>query len=282
METIKEDLNARLFDKAFMLKHRLEQVMALLGRTPDQVCLCIGDPEGVATDRLCALGGEWTFADIGPGERIEHEEAFPYKDGSFDVVVVLNRLERVEEDYAFVAECHRILKAGGLLLIDVDHLKRFTVWRPFRRLLGVDVEEPGRFRRGYTEGGLFDILKDGFDVQEARTYSRFLVEGVETLVRLLAGAMGLARGAEDESHDPTREIDRLEKLYRFRSITYPFYVAASKLDWLLFFTRGYRLTALARRKMWKTRRMPVFRDRQSLVDSIMVKKVGSAARPDKV
>lgn len=281
METIKEDLKARLFNKTFMLKNRLEQVGALLERTVEKTCLCIGDSEGAATDLLRALGGEWTFADIGPGERIEREDDFPYADGSFDVVMVLNRLERVEEDCTFIEECHRILKAGGLLLVDVEHVKRFTIWRPFRRLLGAEVEEPGRYRRGYTEGGLFAILKDGFDVQEARTYSRFLAEGVETLVRLLAGVMGLARGAENESSDPAREIDRLEKLYRFRSITYPFYVAASKLDWLLFFTRGYRLAALARRKMWKTRRAPVFRDRQSLVDSIMVKKVGSAARPDK-
>jgi SAM-dependent methyltransferase len=260
-----------LFNRSYMLKLRMRPISAAMGPMAERSALCIGTVPAALRARLLALGGDWTF--------VRTNGPLTYQDGVFDRVLVLDHLEWEEDDYAFIAEVHRVLKTAGILYVDTEHRKRWTFWRPVRRLFGVEDRVAERLRPGYTESSLFDLLKDGFDLQESRTYSRAFTEGAETLLRLAAGAFwggGRTDGADQEDDDETND-ELARHLYRMQSIAYPFFVVASKLDWLLFFTRGYRLRATARRRLWKPRRIPQLRDGRRLVDAALNTKIGTAA-----
>ncbi len=250
-------------------QHRLRRIQQALveGGAGDRV-LCMGDLPLAARQQMEAWGGEWTFQS---GDHLP----LPQDDGAFDWVVLIDQLAQVTDAYAFMADVHRVLKAAGMLYIDSDHHKRWTFWRPVRRLCGLEPGSDSRARLGYTERGLFDLLKDGFDLQETHTYSRFFTEGVETLVRLALGAFGIPGTASGATEQQAHSIR--QRWQWIQSVAYPFFVIARVLDWLLFFTRGYRLSALARRRLWKPRRTPVLRDGRTLVDATLNTRIGTAA-----
>lgn len=259
-----------LFQRAYVLKARLRAVQQAFGPLREREVLYIGPAPEALRSRLLTLGGDWTFT--------EERGELPYHDGRFDCVVLVNHLERVEDDYAFIADVHRVLKSAGLLYVEAEHAKRWTVWRPLRRLFAVEDFMADRVRLGYTEGGLFDLLKDGFDIQTTRTYARFFSEGVETVQRLAMGAFVGPAGAEDDEALGTDMQARVRsRLYWIQSVLYPFFVISTVLDWLLFFTKGYRLRAVARRRLWKPRRTPVLRDGRSLADATLNSRIGTAA-----
>ncbi len=259
-----------LFSKSYLLKVRLRMIAQAVGPMQGRTGLCIGTVPSTLRARLMTLGGDWVFTD--------ERAALPFEDGQFDRVLVLDHLEWVEDDYAFMAETHRVLKTAGLLFADVHHLKRWTLWRPVRRLFGVEERPASRLRDGYTGSGLFDILKDGFDVQETKTYCRFFVEGMETFTLLAAGAfLGATLFDANQQEGEGAPTDVGRRLYTVQSVAYPFFFVADRLDWLLFFSRGYRLMAVARRRLWKPRRTPVLRDGRSLADAALNTRIGTAA-----
>ncbi len=258
-----------LFAKSYQLRNRLKRIQLALGPMEERSGLCIGPVPMALRARLMAIGGDWSFSGAADGR-------LPFRDGSFDRVVLLDHLEMVPDDYAFLADVHRVLKTAGILFVDVENRKRWTFWCPLRRLFGVGERAESRVRPGYTERELFDLLKDGFDLQEARTYSRFFVEGIETLQRLALGAFvgGMSASSEEDAEEDDTIAGRIA---RIQAISYPFFLLAAKLDWLLFYTHGYRLYAIARRRLWKPRRTPKLRDGRTLADATLNTKIGTAA-----
>jgi SAM-dependent methyltransferase len=72
-------------------------------------------------------------------------------DNSYDSAVCLEVLEHVQNPFQAIAEVHRILKKGGMLILSVPHLSRLH-------------EEPNDFFR-YTKYGIQFLLEDaGFKV----------------------------------------------------------------------------------------------------------------------
>ena len=259
----------RLFSKSYQLKVRFRRMLQAIGSMEDRTALCIGQTPMALRARLLALGGDWAFHEDTDGR-------LPYRDGSFDRVLIMDHLEWVDDDYAFMIDVHRVLKTAGMLFVDAENRKRWSVWRPVRRMFGVEERADARIRAGYSEQDLFDILKDGFDLQEARTYSRFFVEGAETVQRLILGAfVGGTGSAQSESEDMDEILHR--RIDRIQSILYPLFLLSAKLDWLVFYTQGYRLYVIARRRLWKPRRTPKLRDGRTLADATLNTKIGTAA-----
>ncbi len=271
MESVNEHSAHVLFNRSYLLRLRLRLIVQAIGPMEGRKILCIGTLPTALRARLLTTGGDWTFSQ-------ESAAKLAYRDGVFDRVIIIDHLEWVEDDYGIVAEAHRVLKSAGLLFVDTEHRKRWTVWRPLRKLFGVEDRPARRVRDGYTERALFDILKDGFDIQETRSYSRFFVEGAETLLRLAVGAFvagGRSDGVEEEEADDADELN--QRIARIQTFAYPFCLIAAKLDWLIFFTRGYRIRAVARRRLWKPRRTPVLRDGRTLADATLNTRIGTAA-----
>jgi SAM-dependent methyltransferase len=268
MEHDLAELEEELFRTSWLLKVRRRAIASWIGTLRDDArCLCVGAIPRALQEPLISLGGQWDFVASG-------DDPIPGGEGVYDQVLILDELEWIADDYGFIESCHKRLKPAGVLLVDTAHDKRWTLWRPLRRLLGVEERPASRARDGYSEAGLFDLLKDGYDVQRVRTYSRCVTEGVETMVRLAIGAF-LGRADAD---DPEERLRAHRGLCLVQTIAYPFFAVANILDHAFFFTRGYRIMALARRRLWKPRRAPILRDGRTLADATLNTKIGTATQ----
>ncbi len=289
-ETAGTDWHLRLFRKSLVKQAKLRELSSLLGPVAGETCLDLGGDNGVISYHLRRRGGAWSSADLSDKavesiRGLVKDRVFkldgpklPFEDGYFDAVVIIDMLEHVKADNQLVAECHRVLKPNGRLVVNVPHLKRGAVLPPMRRMLGLTDADHGHVRPGYTESQLFALLKDGFDVQEARTYSRFFVESLDTLIRL--AARRVSRGAAPDPKGTmldAQDFQRMKKAFRTYSLLYPFFWLAAQLDLLLFFTRGYSLAVRAKRRRWLPRRSPVLADGRSIAEAALGGKIGSAA-----
>ncbi len=247
---------------------------------PDRAGLDIGYDSAVISCLLREGEGRWTTAvDMEKtsgdsiqrlvGERVVEVKGgkLPFDKESFDCVVIVGMLERLEDDRGFLKECHRVIRPAGRILIDVPRVKRVCPIRLLRNLFGLSGAERGQVRLGYGEKQLYKLVTDGFDIESSRTYSGFFVELADTFAQL---AVKLAGAASEKASgfDPMRN-----KIY---SLFYPFSLLGAQLDKLLFFTRGHSLLIRARRRSWNPRKVPVLRDGRSIADAALNYRIGSA------
>jgi len=135
-----------------------------------------------------------------------------------------------------------VLKVGGLIVITVEHDKPMGLAYLLNHRRSV-ADAGGRF----SESGVFDLLKDGFDVLGMRHYCRFWVQCVRQWAdRRTQG--GWAAGGR-----------RLNALYG----------TACLMDLPLRFGKGYLMTAHGRRKGWRPRQIPVLADGRRLSDAVL-------------
>jgi 2-polyprenyl-3-methyl-5-hydroxy-6-metoxy-1,4-benzoquinol methylase len=283
------DWHMRLFRRSLLKQAKWRRIERLLPDMQGKTGLDIGADNGVISLLLRERGGEWSSADADPGavesirqlvgERVVliEDGRLPFGDEAFDCVVIVDMLEHVEDDLAFVKECHRVLKPAGRLIVNVPHVKRFSLIRGLRNLLGLSDADHGHLRPGYRQQQLFGMLKDGFDVEHAETYSRFMVELLDSFMRFAAKHSGGGeRGAVKGVIVDRERFRKMEKMFKIYSALYPFFWLAAQIDRLFFFTSGYYLVARARRRLWIPRRIPVLRDGRSIADAALNTKIGSA------
>ena len=264
------DVQIKLFRKMLPYQLKLKEIVRLVGPTEGKVCLDAGHDNAAMSKHFRALGGSWCTIVRHEESRFAVEEAvgdkvkvfdgasLPYDDKTFDIVILSDFLERVGDDNALITECHRILKPTGRLVVDIPHAKRWSMLKPFEALFGTVEAKKARVHAGYTEAELFQLLKHGFDVHSVKSYSKVWVELVDMIAGLKAN-----RIAPDGAYD--------ERVLRLYSRAYPFYWLAFQLDWLLFFTRGYNIVAIAVRHPWRPRNAPVLNDGRSLTEAVLRK-----------
>jgi 2-polyprenyl-3-methyl-5-hydroxy-6-metoxy-1,4-benzoquinol methylase len=94
--------------------------------------------EGAFLERLGALGIEGQGADIVnrlaiPGARFASADMnapLPFGDAAFDAVVCIDGIEHLERPFDFVRECHRIIRAGGVLIVSTPNISALrSRWR---------------------------------------------------------------------------------------------------------------------------------------------------------
>ncbi len=263
----------------------LRQVEILLGKPAGLKCLDVGGEGGWISAMLREGGGEWTSADQ-PGPALEslrhmvndervvalEDGRLPVEDQSFDVVVLVDILEHVADETAFIHECHRILKPAGKLIVNVPYSAGIAPLRFIRGLAGLGDERIGHIRRGYSRRELFDVLKDGFDVQDIRRYSRLLIEAADVMAR--RSALNAADAAASHRPDPitvNRAQARAWKRFSWLSWT------AAQLDALLFLSPGYRMIVRTKRRLWIPRKAPILRDGRSIAEATLGARIGTAS-----
>jgi ubiquinone/menaquinone biosynthesis C-methylase UbiE len=259
-----------LLRKSIPMQTMLHETLRSLGDADGLTCLDIGTKNGAISQQLRKCGGDWHTVvankNVDTAVRAVVQEnvsvidgtTLPFKKQMFDAVVVLEFLERVQSDEALIEECHRVLKHDGRLIVVVPHVKSWTLLDPLRNMLGLTYQEKGLVRPGYSESQLFNILKNGFDVLNMRSYTRFFVELTDTVVQSRA-----KRKLEKDNMER-----RLMRLYSIANI---FYWLADQLDMLLFPTRGYVLIATAKRRAWRPRNVPVLVDGRSISEAVLSK-----------
>jgi len=206
--------------------------------------------EAVVSYRLYRSGGDWEALAWTPSA-VEARQRFlenvqlyrgiplPYEEGRFDGVVLTDVLHRLPSPGEWVAECHRVLKPGGRWVIEIPFFRRFSFLRPLQKgLPGFYVAD--RFRPGFTLGGLFELLKCGFDVHAAVPYGRFFLSLTDLLLQRMVQSARL-------------RSDSRRRIRRLYSVAFPLFRIATFLDHLLVLSRGYRVVVLARRHVWRDR-----------------------------
>ena len=245
-----------LFRRSVLKQRKVAEVVAMLGPTEGERCLDLGSDNGVVSLLLRERGGSWASGDLtdeavasirglvgADVHRVEGDQ-LPFADAEFDAVAVVDMLEHVPGEAAFVAELARITKAGGRLVINTPHRKE-TALRRLRHALGQTDEWHGHLRPGYTPERLRELLAGRFELVRHRTYSRFFSESVDTALNFGIGRLGKA-GSSKGLVVTAADVGRHRKQFLAYSAIYPFVWLWSRLDALVP-ASGYMLIAVARR-----------------------------------
>jgi 2-polyprenyl-3-methyl-5-hydroxy-6-metoxy-1,4-benzoquinol methylase len=255
--TSRRELAVALFNKSVLKQRKLAEVAALLGPTEGCRGLDLGSDNGVVSLLLRRRGGSWASGDLtdeavasirGLVETDVHKVAghhLPFADAAFDVVAVVDMLEHVPEEAAFVKELARVTKVGGRLVVNTPHLKR-TWLRRLRHAVGQTDEKHGHLRAGYTPERLGELLASSFTLESHHTYSRFFSEAVDTAINWVVERTG-KRGSAKGMVVTEADIAKNQKLFRLYSLVYPVVWAITRLDALVP-ASGYMLIAAARRR----------------------------------
>lgn len=252
-----DDWAVALFRKSVLKQRKLAELVDMTGETEGLRCLDLGSDNGVISLLLRRRGGTWASGDL-TAEAVEsirglvhtdvHQvsgDHLPFPDASFDRVLVVDMLEHVPDDGRFVRELSRVLRPGGVLVVNTPHRKDSAL-RRLRHALGQTDEKHGHLRPGYTRAELDRLLAPAFRVERHRTYSRFFSELVDTAINVAVerlGKKGSAKGLVVTGGD----VKKHAKLFRAYSAIYPFVWLASRGDHLLPWTEGYMLIARATR-----------------------------------
>jgi SAM-dependent methyltransferase len=248
-----------LFRKSVLKQRKLAEIERALGPTDGRRLLDLGSDNGVVSLLLRRRGGSWASADLTEesvnsirelvGEDVHRVDgrALPFADAAFDGVVVVDMLEHVPDEAAFLSELARVTRPGGRLVVNTPHFKR-TMLRRLRHALGQTDEKHGHLRPGYTPDGLGLLLRAaGFTPDSHRTYSRFFSELVDTAINWGVERLG-KKGSSKGMVVTGADVGRHAKAFRAYSAIYPVVWLISRLDVLLWGASGYMLLMTARRQ----------------------------------
>jgi len=246
-----------LFRRSVLKQRKFREITGILGPVSEQRCLDLGSDNGVVSLLLRRRGGRWASADLTDesvdsirelvSEDVHKVEGdrLPFADGEFDRVVVVDMLEHVENDAPFAKELARVLRPGGVLVVNTPHLRE-TPLRRAREALGQTDAKHGHLRPGYTEKGLVALLGPHFALEEAKTYSRFFSELVDTAIQWGVERLGKRSSAKGLVVTGA-DLSKHRRLFLAYSAIYPAVWLVSRLDLLLPGVPGYMLLARFRR-----------------------------------
>jgi SAM-dependent methyltransferase len=258
------DWALRIFRRSVLKQEKFRQIISMLGDVRGRTCLDIGADNGVISLLLRQGGGTWHSADLDDvtvesirqlvGDSVHRIDgtSTPFADDTFDVVVIVDFLEHIDTDREFARELARILRPGGTLIVNVPHLKRFSLLNRVRHGIGLTDEKHGHVRPGYDLAGLADVLGPDFAVERSRTYSRSFSEAVDTV---LNGVYELRKrqGSRERSRKgrvvTAADVARFRKELRLLSALYPALWLITRADHLLALQAGYKLIVRATRRI---------------------------------
>jgi SAM-dependent methyltransferase len=251
-----------LFRRSILKQLKFEKICQLLGPVGDQNCLDIGSDNGVISYKLRQRGGRWSSADLDPRsvralrelvqERVYAIDAnrTSFQDAEFDMVVIVDFLEHIPDDAAFMVELSRILRPGGTLIVNAPLVRDSWLVR-WRDSVGLTDELHGHLRRGYTPESLRDLAsRGGFEVERIETHTRTISKFMDSLMvwalsRLLKGDGG--KGASRGLVVRRRHLDHHRWASGLYALVYPAIDLVCQLDHLLAKDPGYMIIARARR-----------------------------------
>lgn len=252
-----------LFRRSVLKQQKYAQIVSLLGELDGKACLDVGADNGVISLLLRQRGGSWQSADadartveairelVGGEVQQLRNGRMPYADACFDVVVIVDYLEHVQDDRTVAAELKRVLKPRGTLIVNVPHLKPRSRLNRLRHRLGLTDERHGHVRPGYTLEQLRELLGADLELLESRTYSGTFSELVDTLMNLVyeRGGRRQAGGSRSAKGPVVTRDDYHGRRLQFMALSaaYPLLWLMARLDRLLFLQQGYKLILKARR-----------------------------------
>lgn len=256
--TEEQTLLLRLFDKSVLKKAKYAAICRYLPVLRDEECLDIGADNGVISFLLREQGGHWHSADLDQdvvdsiramvGDRVYQFDGgrTPFSDKTFDLVVIIDFLEHIQNDRGFIAELARVMKDDAVLIVNVPHNKPRSPIRKIRLLLGLTDEKHGHVRPGYDLKELGSVLAPHFEIVEQHTYSRFFVELFDAAISFYFDRAKKGHSSSKGNVVTGDDLRKRSKQFKLFSLIYPVVACLQVCDKLLFFTSGYSLIVKAR------------------------------------
>jgi SAM-dependent methyltransferase len=248
-----------LLRRSPLKQRKLAHIERAIGVTEGRRCLDLGSDNGVISLMLRRRGGRWASADltseavastrelVGDDVHLVQPDRLPFADREFDVVAVVDMIEHVSDDRAFVAELARVTRPGGRLVVNTPY-RRDTALRRLRERLGLTDDKHGHVRPGYTPSELCALLEDSarFRWEGHQTYVRAFSEiadialnwGVERLGKRNSTKGMVVTGADLRHH---------RGAFAAYALVSPAVRAVTRLDGLVPWSAGYMLIATALR-----------------------------------
>jgi SAM-dependent methyltransferase len=249
----------RLVSHSLKKKEKIRLLDRYLHLRGTDRALDLGCAQGILSFFLRRKGGRWISADLDAlnlqtarellGKNLlQVSEGFlPFRDRSLNMVVSLDYLEHLDDDLLCLAEIHRVLKAGGRLLLAVPRTGFPFLLNRLRPRLGMRLSFYGHKREGYRLHELRQKLQDaGLRPLKHRKFSGFITEFMELALNVLYirlyGSSEPA-GLRDGHIRPStaEEFSQRRIAFRLYSMIYPLLWTLSRLDKLFFWQRGYGL-----------------------------------------
>ena len=250
----------KMFQKSLKKKLRLKALKKHLGNLSQVgqfLLVTCGDNNGAMNYHLRALGGKWQWADLEDkslaemaellGEKVLHVPGgiLPFSDGTFDCVVSIDVHEHLANPHFFTSELRRVTKDGGRIVVTVPNGDEKKLATRIKNAVGMTKEKYGHVVEGYDIPELKQIFHaNGITPLGESSFSGFFTEMLELTINF-AYVMILANKSKARVEQGTiapssrDQLKSVEKTYKMYSLIYPFFLAISKLDLLLFWSRGY-------------------------------------------
>jgi SAM-dependent methyltransferase len=280
-------LRMKIFLRSPLRRRLLARQMRLLDKIGGQQVLEMSGDDALSVAMRSAGGGgggNWNSLAVSETQAELLAEAgverihlaalpqLPFEEGAFDAVVASDILEFVEKPADLMAELHRVMRSKTRLILHVRR-KRRTLVEMFRKISGLTDPTRPMIHPGFTPTELFDVLKDGFDVQETASYGRFFMEFASLLAELFAG---LIPSSCEPAALNERRLKRAAAVYAAFT---PIFWLAGVLDVVFFFLPGHHMVLRAKRRMmWVPRVTPRLRDGRSIAEAALRSKIGTAAQ----
>ena len=201
------------------------------------------------------------------------ENHLPYNDGEFDLLILVDSLKNITDDYEFLQECHRVINNEGWVLISERRTRPISFVTLFQHLFKTAPDNLGCARNGYTTDQLYRVLKDGFDVPEISCYSNTLLEVNAVFGDVFQRSL-FQLPTWIKSGDNTKEdLYKYQTLYNFARFTFPIIWISSLFNFL----PKHEMIIKSRRRRWSPRRQPKLIDGRSIAEAAINTRIGTAA-----
>ena len=251
----------KMFSRSLKKKMKVTALARHLRALAGQKCLLVtcGDNNGAINFHLRRLGGTWTWADFEPqgipgmaellGEPVLALERatgrLPFADGSFDVAVSIDVHEHLADPLPVTRELARVTRPGGRVIVTTPNGNEKKLAVRIKKAIGMDATAYGHFRTGFDVADLRQLTAAaGLTFRRSSSYARFFTEMLELAINFLYVKV-LARKSRAPVEAGTiapvnrDQLEAVKKSYRLYALIYPVFWLVSRLDYLLFFTRGY-------------------------------------------
>lgn len=258
----------QMYAKSLKKRQKVDLLRRLLGRVSQERCLLISghDNNGAMNWHFRAAGGHWSWGQVYPqgiaemaeflGDPVAHVDInrFPFADGAFDVVIVIDVHEHFPDVGGLNREIRRVLAPGGLAIITTPNGDTRLPVAALKRVIGMGPATYGHVVQGYRIRDLEGMFRS-VDMRPVASggYARFFTELAELVINF-GYVKVLARKKEHPAVmtgtiAPTsrKELEAVRKEYRMYSLIYPFMYVFSLLDRLIPGRGGYAVAVSARK-----------------------------------
>ena len=285
---IKSEINEwqkKLFNISLRRKNKFKKIKSYLNNISDLKVLEISSGDAVLSQKLKENHNNWTTVSINEEsskslnyflkhktEIIDHNK-IPFLDGEFDLLIIIDCLKNVIDDYEFIQECHRVINNNGWVIIS-ERKKYFgSLVSFFQHIFKTSPISTGAIRNGYTSDQLYRILKDGFDVPEIISYSNALLEIMAVFNDLAQRSFFKIPVWIISNFNKKEDLYKYKNLYNMSLLTYPLMWICSKCNFL----PNHEIVLKSRRRRWSPRRQPKLVDGRSIAEATINTRIGTAA-----